>query len=83
MVDTCIIVSNTVTGICKMVMNRSAKMTCDKPMVVAVVNAIHRNTFRNILVMANWSRAMWQSVMNRAIRVLALGPVWIAFILGN
>ncbi|KAJ1360319.1 hypothetical protein KIN20_019254 [Parelaphostrongylus tenuis] len=24
--------------------------------------------------MANWSRTMWQSVVNRAIRMLALGP---------
>ncbi|KAJ1348179.1 hypothetical protein KIN20_003425 [Parelaphostrongylus tenuis] len=28
---------------------------------------------RNI-IMANWSSSMWQSVMNRAIRLLASGP---------
>ncbi|KAJ1358846.1 hypothetical protein KIN20_017384 [Parelaphostrongylus tenuis] len=26
------------------------------------------------IIMANWSKAMWQSVVNRAIRMLALGP---------
>ncbi|KAJ1368226.1 hypothetical protein KIN20_029309 [Parelaphostrongylus tenuis] len=26
------------------------------------------------IIMASWSRAMWQSVVNRAIRMLALGP---------
>ncbi|KAJ1362248.1 hypothetical protein KIN20_021746 [Parelaphostrongylus tenuis] len=26
------------------------------------------------IIMANWSRAMWQSVVNRAIRMLAAGP---------
>ncbi|KAJ1348104.1 hypothetical protein KIN20_003335 [Parelaphostrongylus tenuis] len=26
------------------------------------------------IIMANWSRAMWQSVVNRALRMLALGP---------
>ncbi|KAJ1353652.1 hypothetical protein KIN20_010319 [Parelaphostrongylus tenuis] len=26
------------------------------------------------IVMANWSRQMWQSVVNRAVRMLASGP---------
>ncbi|KAJ1358813.1 hypothetical protein KIN20_017336 [Parelaphostrongylus tenuis] len=26
------------------------------------------------VIMANWSREMWQGVLNRAIRVLAAGP---------
>ncbi|KAJ1370245.1 hypothetical protein KIN20_031935 [Parelaphostrongylus tenuis] len=26
------------------------------------------------IIMANWSRMMWQSVLNRAIRMLASGP---------
>ncbi|KAJ1369120.1 hypothetical protein KIN20_030517 [Parelaphostrongylus tenuis] len=26
------------------------------------------------IIMANWSKAMWQSVVNRAIRMLAWGP---------
>ncbi|KAJ1363459.1 hypothetical protein KIN20_023332 [Parelaphostrongylus tenuis] len=25
-------------------------------------------------IMANWSRQMWQDIMNRAVRLLALGP---------
>ncbi|KAJ1357128.1 hypothetical protein KIN20_015184 [Parelaphostrongylus tenuis] len=26
------------------------------------------------IIMANWSKAMWQSVLNRAVRMLASGP---------
>ncbi|KAJ1360678.1 hypothetical protein KIN20_019706 [Parelaphostrongylus tenuis] len=26
------------------------------------------------IIMANWSRTMWQSVVNRAVRMLASGP---------
>ncbi|KAJ1369599.1 hypothetical protein KIN20_031088 [Parelaphostrongylus tenuis] len=26
------------------------------------------------IIMANWSREMWQSVLNRAVRMLASGP---------
>ncbi|KAJ1350570.1 hypothetical protein KIN20_006384 [Parelaphostrongylus tenuis] len=27
------------------------------------------------IIMANWSDAMWQSILNRAVRRLALGPL--------
>ncbi|KAJ1372398.1 hypothetical protein KIN20_034545 [Parelaphostrongylus tenuis] len=26
------------------------------------------------IIMANWSRQMWESIVNRAVRMLALGP---------
>ncbi|KAJ1357665.1 hypothetical protein KIN20_015851 [Parelaphostrongylus tenuis] len=32
-----------------------------------------RNTTNAI--MANWPKAMWESVVNRAVRMLALGPL--------
>ncbi|KAJ1360160.1 hypothetical protein KIN20_019074 [Parelaphostrongylus tenuis] len=31
------------------------------------------------IIMANWSRTMWQSVINRAVRVLASGPLGMHF----
>ncbi|KAJ1367174.1 hypothetical protein KIN20_028035 [Parelaphostrongylus tenuis] len=75
--DSCIIVDNTVTGICK---NdpRNGMMKCNTDMAFAAVNSKHLTlsgtlTTRNN-IMANWSRAMWQSVLNRAVRTLALGP---------
>ncbi|KAJ1347709.1 hypothetical protein KIN20_002841 [Parelaphostrongylus tenuis] len=30
----------------------------------------------------NWSREMWQSVVNRAVRMLAIGPVCLALLIG-
>ncbi|KAJ1372891.1 hypothetical protein KIN20_035184 [Parelaphostrongylus tenuis] len=75
--DSCIIVANTVTGICKKD-PQDGMMECNKDMAAAAINSIHLTlsgtlTTRNN-IMANWSRAMWQSVLNRAVRTLALGP---------
>ncbi|KAJ1372996.1 hypothetical protein KIN20_035314 [Parelaphostrongylus tenuis] len=39
----------------------------------AFVERLVMQTTTNI-IMANWSNAMWQSVVNRAIRMLAWGP---------
>ncbi|KAJ1356751.1 hypothetical protein KIN20_014512 [Parelaphostrongylus tenuis] len=41
-------------------------------------NSFYRGKFQTSnIIMANWSRAMWQNVVNRAIRMLASGPFWI------
>ncbi|KAJ1367978.1 hypothetical protein KIN20_029021 [Parelaphostrongylus tenuis] len=76
----CIIVGNTVTGICTVKMNENKK--CNMPMgdmvQITTINGTHltiSGTFSTTnIIMANWSRAMWQSVVDRAVRVLASGP---------
>ncbi|KAJ1365312.1 hypothetical protein KIN20_025575 [Parelaphostrongylus tenuis] len=75
----CIIVDNTVTGIC---MNMDANDPKKCPMDVNVQTTPVNGTFLTIpgtlsttnIVMANWSRMMWQSVVDRAVRMLASGP---------
>ncbi|KAJ1354810.1 hypothetical protein KIN20_011859 [Parelaphostrongylus tenuis] len=75
----CIIVgSNTVTGICIALMDD--KM-CEMPAAVdaMIVPVAKYTSISGILsttniIMANWSRAMWQSVLNRAVQMLASGP---------
>ncbi|KAJ1363986.1 hypothetical protein KIN20_023967 [Parelaphostrongylus tenuis] len=60
----CTIVGNTVTGIFTNM--GAAMMPCNVPPAAMVQTT-------NIM-MANWSRSMCQSVVNRAVLVLALGP---------
>ncbi|KAJ1372196.1 hypothetical protein KIN20_034287 [Parelaphostrongylus tenuis] len=78
----CIIVDNTVTALCTN-MNRD-------PMVCTVVPGPPANVMitpvsgppltisgslsTTNIILANWPKAMWQSVVNRAIRMLASGP---------
>ncbi|KAJ1359159.1 hypothetical protein KIN20_017817 [Parelaphostrongylus tenuis] len=72
----CIIVDNTVTAICINPMDAKAK--CDTMKNVMAVNATHSTISGSIMttniIMAKWSRAMWQGVVNRAVRALAAGP---------
>ncbi|KAJ1354886.1 hypothetical protein KIN20_011972 [Parelaphostrongylus tenuis] len=75
----CIIVGDTVTGICTGLRNEGmCKMSeVDKSMVTNVpanlMSISGTLTTRNI-IMANWSRMMWQNVLNRAVRMLAARP---------
>ncbi|KAJ1357010.1 hypothetical protein KIN20_015026 [Parelaphostrongylus tenuis] len=71
--ESCIIVGSTVTGFCPM---KAAGMMCRK--VATAIDAKHLTlsgtlTTTNI-IMANWSRSMWQNVVNRALRILRSGP---------
>ncbi|KAJ1369454.1 hypothetical protein KIN20_030920 [Parelaphostrongylus tenuis] len=73
-IESCIHVGSTVTGICPM--NGGVRMTC--AMVAMPINSKHLSlsgtlTTTNI-VMANWSRSMWQNVVDRALRLLRSGP---------
>ncbi|KAJ1354244.1 hypothetical protein KIN20_011118 [Parelaphostrongylus tenuis] len=76
----CITVDNTVTGICT-VMGPDQKMcTAGEDMVtIAPVPPTSLTIGGTIsttnIIMANWSREMWQSVVNRAIRMLASDPL--------
>ncbi|KAJ1369125.1 hypothetical protein KIN20_030523 [Parelaphostrongylus tenuis] len=73
----CIIVDNTVTGTCTTMMARQMCMTGQQVTVASVANykSISGTLSITNIVMANWSKAMWQSVMNRAVRTLAAGPL--------
>ncbi|KAJ1348588.1 hypothetical protein KIN20_003921 [Parelaphostrongylus tenuis] len=74
----CIVISNTVTGICTYKMNAGAK--CNDPTKATITPIPSKHTsFSGTLsttniIMSNWSKAMWQSVVDRAIRMLASGP---------
>ncbi|KAJ1367043.1 hypothetical protein KIN20_027882 [Parelaphostrongylus tenuis] len=80
----CIIVGNTVTGICTGMMP-AAQAARDNAMCTNPVKAtlgpvptnhtsVSGTLMTTNIIMANWSRQMWQSVLNRAIRMLASGP---------
>ncbi|KAJ1351401.1 hypothetical protein KIN20_007396 [Parelaphostrongylus tenuis] len=70
----CIIAGNTVTGICtKMGNNAMQCMTVDA--IPANHMLISGSLSTSNIIMANWSRTMWQTVFNRAIRMLASGRI--------
>ncbi|KAJ1363983.1 hypothetical protein KIN20_023964 [Parelaphostrongylus tenuis] len=61
-------------------MNKQAPMCMmlKSPMRIEAIPVNHMSlsgvlTTTNI-IMASWSRGMWQSVVNRAVRILVLGP---------
>ncbi|KAJ1360157.1 hypothetical protein KIN20_019070 [Parelaphostrongylus tenuis] len=76
----CIIVSNTVTRICTKMMGAAGPMPCDTaiPSAIAAIPGTHLTISGTLsttkIIMANWSRTMWQSVVNRAVRMLAARP---------
>ncbi|KAJ1374537.1 hypothetical protein KIN20_037242 [Parelaphostrongylus tenuis] len=76
MKENCIIVGNTVTGICTMKMaggNAMCQMNLAAiPPQHLTIGGIISTT--NIII-ANWPRTMWQSVLNRAVRMLASDPL--------
>ncbi|KAJ1349799.1 hypothetical protein KIN20_005453 [Parelaphostrongylus tenuis] len=74
----CIIVGGTVTGVCTGKDPREKECKATVPEVtITAVNDAHlaiTGTFSTTnFIMATWSRAMWQSVVNRALRISALG----------
>ncbi|KAJ1354006.1 hypothetical protein KIN20_010806 [Parelaphostrongylus tenuis] len=81
MESACIVIGDTVTGICTN-MDQGAPQSCQLPanQMVQIVPVsgppltISGSLSTTNIIMANWSRAMWQSVVNRAMRMLALGP---------
>ncbi|KAJ1351895.1 hypothetical protein KIN20_008063 [Parelaphostrongylus tenuis] len=73
-IESCIIVGSTVTGICPP--KRPAANMCQ--MVAKAIDGKHLSlsgtlTTTNI-IMANWSRSMWQNDVDRALRMLRSGP---------
>ncbi|KAJ1360309.1 hypothetical protein KIN20_019242 [Parelaphostrongylus tenuis] len=76
MKPTCVIFSNTVTAICNqnvMCLLSGAQMLVESIPVQHL--SISGTLSTSNIVMANWSRDMWQSVVNRVIRALASGPL--------
>ncbi|KAJ1358580.1 hypothetical protein KIN20_017048 [Parelaphostrongylus tenuis] len=75
--QSCIIVGSTVTGICpKMAQGAPALQMCQN--VATAIDGKHLTlsgtlTTTNI-IMANWSRSMWQNVVDKALRLLRSGP---------
>ncbi|KAJ1355977.1 hypothetical protein KIN20_013578 [Parelaphostrongylus tenuis] len=72
LMESCIFVGSTVTGICP----GPGGMKCQ--MVAMPIYSKHLSlsgtlTTTNI-IMANWSRSMWQNVVDRALRLLRSGP---------
>ncbi|KAJ1369446.1 hypothetical protein KIN20_030904 [Parelaphostrongylus tenuis] len=75
-IDSCIFVGSTVTGICPAKRLGGVGVGC--AIVATPINSKHLSlsgtlTTTNI-VMANWSRSMWQNVADRALRMLRSGP---------
>ncbi|KAJ1361396.1 hypothetical protein KIN20_020636 [Parelaphostrongylus tenuis] len=60
--EKCIIIGNTVTGTCTELAATANPLCSGNAAMTANI------------IMANWSRAMWQSVFDRAARMLASGP---------
>ncbi|KAJ1357642.1 hypothetical protein KIN20_015825 [Parelaphostrongylus tenuis] len=70
----CIIVDNTVTALCPKMRNRDQCMDNKflevPPKHLSILGTLSTTN----IIMANWSKAMWQNVVNRAIRMLATDP---------
>ncbi|KAJ1362069.1 hypothetical protein KIN20_021480 [Parelaphostrongylus tenuis] len=80
----CIIVGNAVTGICTAMERGNNK--CPQPNMATVGPVPTNHTpisgtlMTTNIIMANWSRMMWQNVVNRAIRILVLGSFGLHFL---
>ncbi|KAJ1356568.1 hypothetical protein KIN20_014298 [Parelaphostrongylus tenuis] len=84
MMTTCIIFGNTVTTTClgmgaPGVPPRARRMCMlNMPMHFTPIPPQHLSILGTLttsnLIMANWSKEMWQSVVNRVLRMITLGP---------
>ncbi|KAJ1347112.1 hypothetical protein KIN20_002074 [Parelaphostrongylus tenuis] len=76
----CVIIDDTVTALCGSMnnVNMAQCMTLTNLMMIEAIPAKYMSFSGTLsttnMIMANWSRDMWQSLMNRAIRMLAAGP---------
>ncbi|KAJ1369013.1 hypothetical protein KIN20_030384 [Parelaphostrongylus tenuis] len=75
----CIIFGNTVTSLCTAVLRvPPGECNLSNNENIAIVPSKHMSISGSLkttnVIMANWSREMWQNVVNRAIRMLASGP---------
>ncbi|KAJ1368765.1 hypothetical protein KIN20_030040 [Parelaphostrongylus tenuis] len=78
----CIIFGNTVTGICINTMLRGRRamrcMPAGRMVIIRPVPSprltISGSLSTTNIIMANWSRTMWQNIVSRAVRMLSSGP---------
>ncbi|KAJ1354487.1 hypothetical protein KIN20_011453 [Parelaphostrongylus tenuis] len=72
----CIIIGDTVTGICNVM--QAGRRGCKGRNKVEAISFNYKSISGTVtttnIIMANWSKAMWQNVVNRAVRMLAFGP---------
>ncbi|KAJ1357651.1 hypothetical protein KIN20_015836 [Parelaphostrongylus tenuis] len=75
----CIIAGDTVTGICTAKAKTQKCEAANQQVTITEVSPIHLSISGTLettnIIMANWSKAMWQNVVNRAIRMLAWGSL--------
>ncbi|KAJ1355861.1 hypothetical protein KIN20_013423 [Parelaphostrongylus tenuis] len=79
----CIVVRNAVTGLCLMSSVRGAMCQLSPTMNIGALASTHKSisgtlTTTNV-IMAFWSREMWQSVVDRAMEILASGQLGLYF----
>ncbi|KAJ1358743.1 hypothetical protein KIN20_017243 [Parelaphostrongylus tenuis] len=77
----CIIIDNTVTGICTTMERMVGGVMCENKDTkkIELIPSNHTSILGTLsttnIIMTNWSKAMWQNIVSRAIRMLALGPL--------
>ncbi|KAJ1361190.1 hypothetical protein KIN20_020385 [Parelaphostrongylus tenuis] len=78
MKDNCIVVSSTVTGICNGMMAQKCNVPVKDMLEIKPIPpehlAISGTLSTTNIVMASWSKAMWENVLDRAVRTLTSGP---------
>ncbi|KAJ1347031.1 hypothetical protein KIN20_001970 [Parelaphostrongylus tenuis] len=70
----CLVVGDTVTALC---IQMDPAMNCMDMTITNIPTnqtSISGTLTTTNIIMANWSKEMWQSVLNRAVRMLASGP---------
>ncbi|KAJ1370547.1 hypothetical protein KIN20_032290 [Parelaphostrongylus tenuis] len=70
----CVIVASTVTVLCDMKADCNPSAGTGIQSIAVNVTSLSGTLTTTNIIMANWSRSMWQSVVNRAIRMLASRP---------
>ncbi|KAJ1346016.1 hypothetical protein KIN20_000681 [Parelaphostrongylus tenuis] len=76
MPQTCVVIGSTVRFMCKDDMTKDCK-TSDAESLTSIPSKhflITGSLMTTNIIMANWSRQMWQSVVTRAVRMLASDP---------
>ncbi|KAJ1368875.1 hypothetical protein KIN20_030226 [Parelaphostrongylus tenuis] len=79
----CIVVGNAVTGLCLMGGKPADMCELSTSMLIGAIADTHKSisgtlTTTNI-IMAYWTREMWQSVVDRAMEILASGQLGLYF----
>ncbi|KAJ1366148.1 hypothetical protein KIN20_026748 [Parelaphostrongylus tenuis] len=79
----CIVIGNVVTGLCLMAQPGIAMCDLSTSMLIGAIDDTHKSISRTLpttnVIMAHWSRKMWQSVLNRAIQILGSGQLRLYF----